>query len=72
MKKISQNVLTLMHVYHQMIQAGFEPCDRTLRRRMLYPAELLDRIREFQQELIWLYVDSRCVLSIIIDRSIIS
>jgi len=32
----------------------------------------LDRIREFQQELIWLYVDSRCVLSIIIDESIIS
>lgn len=47
-------------------------CDRTLRRRMLYPAELLDQSREFQQELIWLYVDSRCVLSIIIDRSIIS
>lgn len=47
-------------------------CDRTLRRRMLYPAELLDQIREFQQELIWLYVDSRCVLSIIIDESIIS
>ena len=57
-----------MQSFRQNDRCRIRTCDRTLRRRMLYPAELSDQICEFQQELIWLYVDSQNVLDVYFNR----